>query len=56
MLVISELESGRVDLLDGKDEIEELVGVFGHAHVVKDRDCLIKDPLMSPITVPNLAV
>ena len=45
MLVVSELESGWVDLLDGKDESEELVEAFGLELVVKDRDCLDESSL-----------
>jgi hypothetical protein len=53
MLVVSELKSGRVDILDGKDEIEELVEVFGLGLVVEDRDCLDERSLDVPYHSPE---
>jgi hypothetical protein len=47
MLFGGELEGGSVDLIDGKDEIEELVEVFGLKLVVGVRVGLDKDSLVS---------
>jgi hypothetical protein len=47
MLFVGELESLWVDLLDGKDEIVELVEVFRPVLVVRDCVGLDKRPLIS---------